>query len=43
MGRPLDLTIVGCGAVVETKYRSALARLGSREGARIAALVDPNP
>src|SRR5256885_11706519 len=43
MGRPVDLAIVGCGAVVETKYRVALARLESRGIARVAALVDPNP
>jgi predicted dehydrogenase len=43
MGRPVDLAIVGCGAVAETKYRIALARLESRGIARVAALVDPNP
>jgi predicted dehydrogenase len=42
MGGPVDLAIVGCGAVVETLYRSALTRLESRGVARVAALVDPN-
>jgi predicted dehydrogenase len=39
----LDLVVVGCGAVVEGVYRSALKRLESRGIARVAALVDPNP
>jgi predicted dehydrogenase len=43
MDRPLALAIVGCGAVVELAYRSALARLEKRGIARVAALVDPNP
>jgi predicted dehydrogenase len=43
MGRPVDLAIVGCGAVVEMAYRIALARLESRGIARVVALVDPNP
>jgi predicted dehydrogenase len=39
----LELMVVGCGAVVEGLYRSALKRLESRGIARVTALVDPNP
>jgi len=40
---PLDVAVIGCGAVVERLYRPALIKLESRRIVRVAALVDPNP
>jgi UDP-N-acetyl-2-amino-2-deoxyglucuronate dehydrogenase len=39
---PLDVAVIGCGAVVERLYRPALAKLESHRIVRVAALVDPN-
>jgi predicted dehydrogenase len=43
MRTPLDLAIIGCGAVIERLYLGALTKLGSGGIARVAALIDPNP
>jgi len=40
---PLDLAIVGCGAVVEQLYRRPLQALEARHCGRVVALVDPDP
>ena len=40
---PLDVAIVGCGAVVDRLYRPALRTLERRGLARVVALVDPDP
>jgi predicted dehydrogenase len=37
------LAIVGCGAVVDQYYRSALTKLEQRGIARVVALVEPDP
>jgi len=39
---PIELAIIGCGAVVEGLYRRALERLEARGLARVVALVDPS-
>jgi predicted dehydrogenase len=39
---PLDLAIIGCGAVIEGLYRGALKKLESRGMVRVVALVDPS-
>ena len=41
--RRLDLAVIGCGAVVDGLYRTALRKVESRGIARVAVLVDPNP
>lgn len=38
---PLDITIVGCGAVAQLLYRNPLRRLERQQLVRVAALVDP--
>ena len=40
--RPLDLAVIGCGAVTTGLYRGALKKLESRDIARVVALVDPS-
>lgn len=40
--RGLDLAIVGCGAVVDGLYRSALRTLEARGMARVVLLIDPD-
>ena len=40
--RPMDLAIIGCGAVTAGLYRGALKKLESRGIARVVALVDPS-
>ncbi len=38
---PLNITIVGCGAVAQRLYSDALRRLEQQQLVRVAALVDP--
>src|SRR6266851_4133896 len=42
-GAPLDVAIVGCGAVVDRLYQPAFRALEARGIARVSALVDPDP